>query len=84
MTKPCSRMCVVCRSKKDKSELVRFVLSGDEVVVDKSFKAQCRGAYVCLNSECLSKLIKSKALVRALGHNVNETVLESVIKENER
>lgn len=28
MTKPCNRMCVVCRKMKNKSELIRFIVSG--------------------------------------------------------
>ena len=73
MTKPCNRMCVVCRKMKDKSELIRFVVSGDE-----SFKSQCRGAYVCRDRQCLSKVAKTKALSRALGHNVSEDVIKSI------
>ena len=80
LTKPCNRMCVVCRKMKDKSELIRFVVSGDDVIADKSFKSQCRGAYVCRDRQCLSKVIKTKALSRALGHNVSEDVIKSISK----
>ena len=42
------RMCIVCRDRSDKKELVRVVRNKNgEVFLDKTGKANGRGAYVC-------------------------------------
>lgn len=65
------RMCSVCRNHFDKFNLVRVVKNKNgEIFVDRSFKAQGRGAYVCKNEECLKKLEKTKALNRAFKCDV--------------
>ncbi|MBP3389566.1 MAG: YlxR family protein [Clostridia bacterium] len=59
-------MCTVCRNHFEKPYLVRVVKNkSGQIFVDKTFKAEGRGAYVCKNPECLEKLEKTKALNRA-------------------
>ena len=65
------RMCSVCRQHFEKPCLVRVVKNKNgEMFVDRSFKAEGRGAYVCKNPECLEKLQKTKALNRAFKCDV--------------
>jgi predicted RNA-binding protein YlxR (DUF448 family)/ribosomal protein L30E len=48
------RSCVFCRNTRDKKELLRFVLAPDRSLVpDLLSKLPGRGAYTCLNRECL-------------------------------
>ena len=48
------RSCISCRSTRDKKELLRFVLAPDRTLVpDLLAKLPGRGAYTCLNRECL-------------------------------
>lgn len=63
------RSCVVCRKKKAKSQLLRFIMLDSEVVVDIKGKLAGRGYYVCDDNDCLnrldkkvSKLIKNRSL----------------------
>ena len=57
------RTCLGCMQSKNKSELVRIVKQNDgKIFVDKTGKANGRGAYICNNVECLDKAIKSKRL----------------------
>ena len=68
------RMCIACREMKDKKDLVRFVKSGEDVCLDKTGKQAGRGAYVCNNSECINKCIKTRALNRAFKTNISQEV----------
>lgn len=52
------RTCVICRSKRYKSELIRFVFFGKNVVIDIKQHLNKRGYYVCSQNECLQKLDK--------------------------
>ena len=49
-------MCIACRSGKLKVELIRLVRTKEgQLLVDRTGKAQGRGAYVCRNRECIEK-----------------------------
>lgn len=62
------RMCVGCRAMKPKRELLRVVVAKDGAVfVDEKGKANGRGAYVCMDADCLKRTEKSRALQRALN-----------------
>ena len=55
------RMCVGCRAMKPKKELIRVVTNGEGTHIDRSGKANGRGAYICSDVACLKKAVKSKA-----------------------
>lgn len=68
-----SRMCVACHTMKPKKELFRVVAGSDGLIIlDRTGKANGRGAYVCQITECLAKAKKSKGLERALKLPVTE------------
>ena len=58
------RMCVVCREKKDKSDLFRIVEKEAEgkFILDEKQTAQSRGQYVCKTHECINRLSKHKKI----------------------
>ncbi len=67
------RMCVACRTGRPKRELIRIVNDKENgVMVDKTGKAQGRGAYICPTLECLEKAWKIKAISRALDCDITE------------
>lgn len=67
------RTCVACRSEAPKQALVRIVRAPDgRALLDVTGKLPGRGAYICLNSECLKKARKSGALSRALRTEITE------------
>ena len=69
------RMCVGCREMKPKMELLRVVKPQDgDAHIDRTGKAQGRGAYVCQSVECLKKAQKTKALDRALETKIEDSV----------
>ena len=71
------RTCVGCNQKKDKTELIRIVRdSNGEISVDKTGKKPGRGAYICDDSNCLERLIKSKRLSKVLEAEISGDVYE--------
>ena len=78
------RMCCVCRQMKPKDQLIRVVKNKEnEIFIDKTKKADGRGAYVCNELECLNKLKKIKGLNKAFKGNVSEEIYEELIKTKE-
>ena len=73
------RMCVGCREMRPKMELLRIVKPQEaDAHIDRTGKAQGRGAYVCQNIECLKKAQKTRALDRALETKIDEAVFEQL------
>lgn len=78
------RMCVGCREKKYKRELLRIVRTPEGITkIDRSGKMSGRGAYVCSQKKCLEKAIKSNALKRALQADLSPEVLEDLKEQLE-
>ena len=81
------RQCLGCREMKPKRELIRVVKSPQgEVSLDTTGKKPGRGAYVCPNPECLKRAVKSKALSRAFGVEIPQSITEQLqmqMNENE-
>ena len=73
------RTCMGCNEKKPKKELVRVVKNKDgEIFIDRTGKADGRGAYICDSIECLEKIIKSKRLERVLEVQIPEDVYNNL------
>lgn len=78
------RMCVVCRKMKDKSELIRAVRNKDGAFsIDPSGKMPGRGAYVCREGGCISRLDKVRGLERAFKGSVPREIKEEILKIKE-
>lgn len=76
------RRCAGCMVSKPKKELIRIVSEGDgHISLDLTGKANGRGVYLCLDSNCLEKARKKNALSRSLGLRVNPEDLEKVFTE---
>ena len=73
------RMCVACRQMRPKKELLRVVRTPEgSVLVDRTGRANGRGAYLCNDAECLKKAIKIKALERALEVRLDAETLSAL------
>ena len=69
------RTCSVCRTQKNKNELLRIVKNKDNIIkVDETGKQQGRGAYICYDIECLKKAQKSKKLEQALEIKIEDEI----------
>ena len=71
MKKIPQRTCIGCKVKKDKKDLIRIVKDKEnKITLDRTGKANGRGAYICDNIQCLEKAIKTKALERTFEMNI--------------
>lgn len=65
------RTCVVCRQTSEKKTLLRVVRApekeGGAINVDRTGRANGRGAYICASLECIEKAIKQKRFERSLS-----------------
>lgn len=75
------RTCIACRQSKPKKELIRVVKNGEEISLDKTGKANGRGAYVCDDIECIRKLNKQKLLNRVFSMQVEQSVYDKLSEE---
>ena len=76
------RQCMGCRERKAKKELIRVVRTTEgTVMLDFGGKLNGRGAYLCLDPECLKKAQKSKALERSLETPIPQEVYDRLAKE---
>ncbi len=84
MQKERLRMCIICREHSDKKELLRIVKNKDgEIFVDKTGKANGRGAYICKSKECFQKLKKTRGLNRAFRCEIKDEVYDKIGEEIE-
>ena len=75
------RKCVACGNMLEKDKLFRLVKSPDGVILDKTYKYQARGAYLCKNKECVDLALKKKSLNRSLKQAVSDKVFDSLYLE---
>ena len=73
------RMCVACRQMRPKRELIRIVRTPEgTVILDRSGRANGRGAYLCDSQDCFRRAVKTRALERALESRLDEDCLQSL------
>jgi predicted RNA-binding protein YlxR (DUF448 family) len=69
---------------KPKTELIRIVKTPDgKIMLDRSGKANGRGAYICHSDECYKKAVKAKRLERTFSLAIPEETSQQIIKELE-
>ena len=73
------RTCSVCRTQKNKNDLLRIVRKKDNIIkVDENGKQPGRGANICYDMGCLEKAKKSKKLENALETKIEEEIYEQM------
>ena len=76
------RQCIGCGEMKAKREMMRVITTTEgAITLDATGRKNGRGAYICPNSECLQKAIKSKGLERSFKMPIPKEVYEMLIKE---
>ncbi|GAC43171.1 RNase P modulator RnpM [Paenibacillus popilliae] len=76
------RKCVACQEMMPKKELIRVVRTPeDEVLIDLTGKKSGRGAYLCGKLSCFKLAHKSRALDRALKHQVLPELYEQLAQD---
>lgn len=73
------RMCIGCRVRSPKPELIRLVLSDDgELRLDRRKVLPGRGVYLCRKPGCLELGIKKKGFVRGFRGRFQQELPEEV------
>lgn len=69
------RKCIACAKMREKSELLKIVMSKDgKVKIDEKGKLPGRGCYVCRTEECISLAEKQHKVARAFKRNVSREI----------
>ncbi len=76
------RKCVGCGEMKEKASLLRVVKTPEETfVLDKTGRANGRGAYICKDVLCFQKAVKNKGLERSLKCKIPDEIIEQLERE---
>ena len=76
------RTCIVCKTAMPKKQLLRIVKNSDgEIFLDKTGKANGRGAYICNDIQCFEKLKKGKLLNKVFSCQVDDRVYQNIAEE---
>lgn len=73
------RQCTGCGEMKDKRNMLRVVKTKEnEFFLDKTGKANGRGAYLCDSSECLEKSLKNHGLERSFKTKIPTNIAQDL------
>ncbi len=74
-----TRRCTGCYQMKEKKDLIRVVRTKENTfLIDKSFKLDGRGAYICNDIECLEKSFKNRGLERSFKCNIDKEIYSTL------
>ncbi|MCR5823316.1 MAG: YlxR family protein [Lachnospiraceae bacterium] len=78
------RKCTGCGAQKSKKEMIRVLKTPEgEIKIDKTGRANGRGAYICDSAECLKKARRSGGIAKSLSVAIPDEVYDELIKEME-
>lgn len=73
------RTCSVCRTQKNKGDLLRIVKNKENTIkVDEMGKEPGRGTYICYDIQCLEKAQKTKKLEKVLEIKLENELYEQM------
>ena len=76
------RQCIGCGEMKGKKEMMRVIKTPEgDICLDITGKKNGRGAYLCMQKECLQKARKNKGLERSFKMCIPEEVYATLDKE---
>ncbi|MCM1039458.1 MAG: YlxR family protein [Ruminococcus sp.] len=78
------RQCVGCKEMKNKREMMRVLKTAEgSIELDTTGRKNGRGAYLCMEKECLVKARKNKGLERSFKMSIPDELYEKLEKEFE-
>ena len=79
------RQCVGCGEMKGKKEMMRVLKTTEgPIVLDVTGRKNGRGAYLCMQAECLKKARKNKGLERSFKMSIPSEVYDTLEGEFEK
>lgn len=77
--RPATRQCVGCRGTFEKNSLIRVIRTPEgEITIDRTGRANGRGAYLCDNISCLKKARKTHSLERSLKTDIPDDIYDEL------
>lgn len=74
------RMCMVCRERKEKQELIRVTCAkGKTPRLDLTGKGEGRGMYLCKSAACVRQAEKRRVIERAFSCKAEKGVYEELL-----
>ena len=78
------RQCVGCGEMKNKREMMRVLKTAEgPIELDTTGRKNGRGAYLCMEKDCLVKARKNKGLERSFKMSIPDEIYEKLEKEFE-
>ena len=77
-----NRMCVSCKKRALKRELIRIAKKDTIPIIDQNKKCNGRAIYVCKNEICIDKLKKNNAISRFLRVQATDDFYKSLKNYN--
>lgn len=78
------RQCVGCGEMKNKREMMRVLKTAEgPIELDTTGRKNGRGAYLCMEKDCLMKARKNKGLERSFKMSIPDEIYEKLEKEFE-
>jgi predicted RNA-binding protein YlxR (DUF448 family) len=65
------RTCIACRAKKEKYELLRIVSKERTATLDKTYKENARGVYLCKEEADSLIILPSRFKIKNSSSNLN-------------
>ena len=76
------RQCVGCGEMKNKRDMMRVLKIADgSIILDTTGRKNGRGAYLCMDRECLMKAVKNKGLERSFKMSIPQEIYENLERE---
>jgi uncharacterized protein len=76
------RSCIACKALRNKNELLRFVLTPEQVLVpDLLAKLPGRGAYTCIDSSCIRMAVQKGQFNRAFKAAVKPIDVDGLLTQ---
>lgn len=76
------RTCIVCKTAQPKKGLLRIVKNKEGMVfIDKTGRANGRGAYLCNQPDCMELCIKKKLLNKAFKCMLSDEIYNKLAEQ---
>ncbi len=69
-----TRMCIACREMRERQELFKLVKNDSGIVLDRLYKMDGRGTYICKDENCIKLAFSKGMLKRALKADINASL----------
>jgi len=81
VTKKNERLCITCRTFKNKNDLIKITKTKEGLIINPNSKTFGRSAYLCYNAKCVEEAFKKNKLGKALHTAVPSELKGQLINE---